>query len=57
MAATMSRRLYLLAIEFWWKVEHFRFEAIAVLGYRHRKLWEHKYVARFNENIYGEKFN
>lgn len=42
-------------IEFYWWLEHRKSEQIAVFGYKKRKKWEHKYVARFNENIYGEK--
>jgi len=51
----MSKKLYLLMIELFWFIEHRNSETIACYGYRNRKNWEHKYVARFNENIYGEK--
>ena len=49
------RKLYLLMIEFWWKVEHQKLERIACLGFRKRKYWERRYVNKFNENIYGKK--
>lgn len=48
------KRLYLLLIETYWKIEHIHIESIACFGYRKRKLWEHKYCDRFNENIYGQ---
>lgn len=42
-------------VELFWWLEHRKPETIAVYGYRNRKKWEHKYVAKFKENIYGEK--
>lgn len=51
----MTKKLYLFMIELFWRIEHFKSEGIAVYGYRHRKSWERRYVAKFNENIYGEK--
>ena len=51
----MSKRLYLFMIEIFWFIEHRKNETIACYGYSHRKLWEHKYVSKFNENIYGQK--
>ena len=50
----LSKRLHLVAIEFWWHVEHAKSERIAIIGYRKRKAWEHKYVNKFKENIYGQ---
>lgn len=49
------KKLYLMIIEVFWWLEHRKSERVAVSGYRNRKKWENKYVARFNENIYGEK--
>ena len=50
----MNKKLYLFMIEIFWWLEHRKLERLARYGYSHRKKWEHKYVARFNENIYGQ---
>ncbi len=51
----MGKKFYRLMIEFWWHVEHLYLPWLSLIGYRQRKSWEHKYVAKFNENIYGGK--
>lgn len=51
----MSKKMYLLIIEFYWWLEHQRPQTIACYGFKKRKQYEHKYVAKFNENIYGVK--
>lgn len=48
------KKVYLFFIEVFWWLEHRQPESLAVYGYRHRKLWERRYFARFKENIYGE---
>lgn len=50
----MIKKFYLFMIELFWFIEHRKAENIACLGFRYRKSWEHKYVNRFKENIYGQ---